>query len=419
MSRPHNNFGYVLIVAGTAFIALLTLIPDPGGAREAAATPLYCVVCGSLGGVDVLLNLMLFVPLGIGLGLAGFSWRRALVVAGLLSFSIELLQLTVIAGRDASLGDIITNTTGGAFGALAGPHWRRVLLPARRSARRLALAYATLLCGIWLVTAWSLGLRLPTSAPWYGQWAPDLGNYKPFLGRVLGLKAGEMPLPPGRAPDQERLRDAVAARPTMAFKAVLGPMPARLAPVGAIHDEWQRQVILIGQDRNDLAFRVSLKGSGLKLRVPTVNLRNGMAGQPGDTVYASGGLRDGAFELESQVGTTHRSRRLPLTASWGWSLVLPWDSVLGEEARGLTALWIVGLLALLAHWSFLAGRAATTIPVVTAAILLWAIPNLAGFEHVHWSEWAAAAAGIGLGAVTAAAAFETGGGKGGRSSTPD
>ena len=407
MSRSQNSFGYRMTIAGVAFIALMTLIPDPGGAGEAAATPLYCVVCGSLGGVDVLLNVLLFVPFGVGLGLAGFSWKRALLLAGILSFGIELLQMKVIPGRDASLGDILMNSAGGTIGALAGAHWRRLLAPPPREARRLALLFGMALLCTWMVTAWSLAPRLPVSAPWYGQWAPDLGNYQPFLGKVLRVSAGGEPLLPGKAIDQDKTKDLVAASPSMAFRAVLGPRPSRLAPVGAIYDEWQRQVMLLGQDRQDLAFRVSLKASGLKLRVPTVNLKAGMAGVPGDTVEAFGALHDGSFELTSRIGGIVRTRHLPLSASWGWILVMPSDSVLGEEARGLTALWIIGLLGLVSHYGALGGKAGLAVAPTAAVLLLTAVPAAAGFPAAHWSEWVAAAMGILLGMVTAMATRES------------
>ncbi len=404
MPRSQRRLGNLLAVFGLVFIGLLTLVPHPSEAARAAATPLTCLVCGDMGGVDTFLNVLLFLPLGLGLGLAGFSWRRALTLALLLSFSIELLQMKVITGRDASLGDILTNTTGGTLGALLGIHWRRLVHPGRIEARRLALAWAVALLGTWAVSAWAFGPMYPVGAPWYGQWAPDLGNYAPFRGTLLTLEAGGEPLLPGRAIDDARLQDAVAANPAMAFRAVLGPMPYRLAPVGAIFDGRQRRVIVLGQERRDLVFVLRTRASILRLWTPTVNLRNGMAGQPGDTVDAEGALRNGAYVLNSRIGDVVRTRILPLSASWGWSLVTPWSSVLGEEVHGLTAIWIAGLVALLAYWSVRARGPALALPPVLSGLLIGAVPWAAGFPPAHWSEWAAACVGIALGAVLAVAA---------------
>ena len=59
------------------------------------------------------------------------------MAAFILAAGIETLQLTVIPGRDASLSDLLTDTTGGAVGALLASQWRRLILPDHRTARTL------------------------------------------------------------------------------------------------------------------------------------------------------------------------------------------------------------------------------------------------------------------------------------------
>lgn len=393
MSSRQRRFGYCLAAFGVIFIFLLTLFPQPSEVAKVAATPLTCLVCGDVGGVDTFLNLLLFVPLGLGLGLAGFSWRRALALSFLLSLCIELLQLVAIVGRDASLGDVLTNTTGGSIGALLGVHWRRLVHASRSDARRLALGWAATLLGIWAVSAWTLGPTYPVGSPWYGQWAADLGYMAPFRGTPLEVSAGGIPLPPGRALDQPRLKAAVESNPEMTVRAVLALPPHRFAPIGSIMDAEHREVIFLGQERQDLGFRLRMRATVLKLRVPTVNLRNGMAGQPGDTVDAEAALRGGAFELRSRIGGVIRTRTLPLSASWGWSLVTPWSSVLGEEVNELTAVWIFGLIALLAYWSASAGGSSLVLIPATIFVILVVVPWAAKFQAAHWTEWAGAFAG--------------------------
>jgi VanZ family protein len=87
--------------------------------------------------VDVFLNLLLFAPLGAGLRLAGWRWRSVVAAAALVSFTVELLQFTVVTGRDASLSDLVTNTTGAAVAAALAARWRAIVLPAPRAAARL------------------------------------------------------------------------------------------------------------------------------------------------------------------------------------------------------------------------------------------------------------------------------------------
>jgi hypothetical protein len=404
MSHRQRHLGYAIAALGLLFIAGLTLVPQPDQAAEAAATPLSCIVCGEFGGVDFLLNILLFIPLGIGLAVAGFSWRRTVVLAGLLTFGIELLQMNVIAGRDASLGDILTNTLGGGIGAALGTHWRTLVFPRPVAARRLAVSWALVLFWIWAGTAWALGPTWPQGVRWYGQWANDLGYLAPFLGKPLMVTAGGEPLPPGPSIDQSLLEDAVAARPELAVRAVLaGPTP-KFAPIGSIMDEWRREIMFLGQDGQALEFRLRMRAALFKLRNPTVALPHALSGHPGDTVDAEGALRDGVFELSARDGDRVSSRRLPLSASWGWSLVLPWRYAFGPEVYLLTALWIAGLLGLLAYWSLLAGAATIMALPLSILTLLVVIPSAASLRPVHWTEWLAAGVGTLLGGLAARSA---------------
>jgi hypothetical protein len=393
MSLPQRRLGSRLALGGILLIWALTLMPTPEEAGRAAATPVYCILCGDTGSVDFLLNILLFIPLGLGLRLAGFSWRRTVLLTALLTCGIELLQMKAIAGRDASLGDILANTTGGGIGALIGAGWRRLVLPAEGQARRLAVAYALLLVGVWCGTAWALGPDFPREGRWFGASAPELGNFERFLGEPLVVTAGGEPLLTGPLYDQDQLTRALAADPVMAFRAVMAGPTSGLAPIGLIVDDREGDVLLIGQDGSDLAFELRMRATLLKLRNPRVSLHHGLAGAPGDTVEAQGALRNGVLELSSRNGGRVHIRRLPVSASWGWILVVPWDPILGNSARGLTALWIAGLLGILSYWSLRGGGITVGTLPVTTGILLGIVPWAAGFPPAHWSEWVAALLG--------------------------
>lgn len=397
MSLRQRRIGSRLALGGILLICALTLMPTPEEAGRAAATPVYCILCGDTGSVDFFLNILLFIPLGLGLRLAGFSWRRTVVLAALLSCGIELLQMKAIAGRDASLGDILANTTGGGLGAVVGSEWRKLVLPTAHMARRLAAAWALTIVGAWCVTAWALGPSLPREGQWFGASAPELGNFDRFPGKPIAVVAGGEPLLTGPLFDQAQLRESLAAGPAISFRAVLAGPTRALAPIGLIVDDQVGDVILIGQEGRDLAFELRMRASLLKLRNPRVTLPDGLAGVPGDTLDAQGALRRGAFELISRNGDRVRTRHLPLSASWGWNLVVPWDPVLGTGAHALTALWIAGLLALLGYWSSLGGASTLGAIPLTTGILLGVVPWAAGFPPAHWSEWAAALFGTVVG----------------------
>jgi hypothetical protein len=397
MTRRQRHIGTALVTCGLAFIGAMTLIPHPEEAARSAMTPITCVVCGELGTVDVILNVLLFVPLGLGLGLARFSWRRALVLGAVLSFGIELLQMKVIAGRDASLGDLLTNTLGAGLGAWLTVIWPRLFRPNLPTARSLALGWAALIVVIFAGTALALRPAWPTGVPWWGQWAPDLGHLAQFPGRVLSVSAASIPLPPGRALDQRQLEAALTANTELTATAVLGSPTVGLAPIASIFDAEQREVVLLGQDGGDLVWRVRMWSAKLGLRNPGVRLPGALGSRAGDTITATGRLAGPEFRIGATHGRTERSWTLPFTASWGWSLLLPWPYAFGPEVRVLTALWVAGLLMPIGLWGARGRRFGGALMVATPVVLLALIPAAAQFAPVHWTEWLAAALGLGAG----------------------
>lgn len=79
----------------------------------------------------LLLNVVLFVPLGAGLALlTSWSWWRVALAAAAASTVVELLQL--VLPRDPDPLDVVTNTLGALVGALAVSAFvRRRRRPAR------------------------------------------------------------------------------------------------------------------------------------------------------------------------------------------------------------------------------------------------------------------------------------------------
>ena len=397
MPHQQRRLGLAVAAAGVLFVASMTLFPSP----QPSIIPLSCLICGERAGVDTILNVLLFIPLGLGLALAGFSGRRTVVLAALVSLFVEVMQLQFIAGRDASIGDLITNTTGGAVGAFLGLHWQALVFPHRRRALPLAVAWGAGMVLVWACTAWALAPQWPHDLPWLGQWAPELEYFDRFDGKVLMATAAGEALPPGLPINQGRFEAAISGRPDIGVRAVLGAPSSRIAPIGAVMDEWSRTLVLLGQEGQDLVFRVRMRSVLLRLRNPIVALPRAFAGMPGDTVDAEGALRNGVFELSVRNGDRLRTRSLPLSASWGWSLVLPWDYALGTEAHLLTGLWIVGLVGVLAYWGMVAGVMGWMGSLGTAIFLLTGIPRFFGLPSAHWSEWVAAGFGLLLGGVAA------------------
>ena len=133
---PVRRLGAVVASVGLVAILVLTLVPNPRQTPVADETALLCLVCGESGGADVVLNLLLFIPLGAGLALLGWPWARVVAVCALLSLGVETLQYVLHTGRDASLSDLLTNTTSGAVAAAIVRRLDLLVAPGAVSARR-------------------------------------------------------------------------------------------------------------------------------------------------------------------------------------------------------------------------------------------------------------------------------------------
>lgn len=126
-----------------------------------------------------MLNIALFTPLGIALAAYGWSPRKALLQAVVLSASLELIEI-FNPGRDSALGDVVFNTLGAAAGSFivaTGVWWLR---PSEQLGLRLsllAIGAATAVCPF---SAYALQPSFPRTRQ-YGQWTPELGH---AVGRV-------------------------------------------------------------------------------------------------------------------------------------------------------------------------------------------------------------------------------------------
>lgn len=90
--------------------------------------------------VDMVLNILLYVPLGIALAMrpAPSSWRRVLIWAVLLSLTTEWSQV-YSHGRVPSTTDLVTNVVGAWLGAVVWLRWRAQNAQDARGSRVSAL----------------------------------------------------------------------------------------------------------------------------------------------------------------------------------------------------------------------------------------------------------------------------------------
>jgi VanZ like family len=394
-------WGAALTVVGVLGIAMATLVPTPEMADRVAELPVTCLVCGELGGTDVALNLLLFAPFAAGLTLLGVRPSRVLLVAGLMSLTIETLQISWIPGRDASLSDLLTNTSGATLTALL-VHARALFLqPKAKEAR--ALAVAALLC--WMIieaaTAWSLAPALPESRYW-GQWAADLGFLDLFTGTVQRATVAGDSLPPGRIMDSHGVRERLLKTGgPISADAITGTMPEGLAPIISIFDDHHREILLLGQQRTTILFRLRTRVNEFRLRPPAIRIEDAVSPLAGEQLHLTASYDGGFYRLRVDADGRIIERTLAASPNWGWSFFIPFENyAFGSNQRILTALWIAGLLLPLGYWMTRAGgRGAPLSVAALVAVTLLVVPLLFRLPAVHLSEWGAAALGLSLGSL--------------------
>ncbi|MBK5187116.1 MAG: VanZ family protein [Gemmatimonadaceae bacterium] len=384
------------------FIAVLTLSPQYGATKP---PPSLCLLCGDTSILDAFLNVLLFIPFGMGMRLAGVSRRRAIAIALVTTITVEFLQLA-IPGRDTNLGDVFTNTFGAWVGIIGADIWRVVLLPSRRAGTRLASGWTLLWVLMLTASAELTHISLPNTTAW-GVWNPGLLHHDYFPGTILSATAGGL-----RAPDaisatsadvRRRLSsDSVVVRATVLGAVATGPVSA----IAAVYDYKRSQIFMLGQRKGNLIFSLRMRTADAMVATPDIRLDTVFPRErpaTPDTVEVAGGLIHHQLWISATRHGVTRERTQPIDAGLGWSYFLPFDYEYGWEAPWLTVLWLAGLSAPAMYWATRAGpRAILAVGAVLAASLL-AIPLATSVHTTAWWEWLALAIGASIGVLLGAA----------------
>jgi hypothetical protein len=377
-----------LSVATTALVILaFTVIPS----GETKVSPMLgCLVCGEHGVADVIRNILLFMPFGAALGIARTRVSRALLIGAALSAAIELAQFW-IPGRDSSVSDVVANTLGTTLGCLLPHVGRHVLTLDDRASALLTLLFAGLVCAVTASTGVLLRPAFPRSI-YYGQWTPHLGHLATYRGRVLEAQLGDMPIPSTRLDSSSVMRRLLDAGAPLDVRAIAGPAVPKLASLVSVYDDSQREIFLLGPDRQDLVFRYRTRSTAWRLEQPDLRVPGALAAvQPGDT------LRIAVWPDPSGYCLLHngvRACRLGFTAGRGWSLLLFPRGLSRWFMRILDTSWIA---ALLVPVGFCAGRRAMVWAGLTLLVGLALMPVLLGLRPSPPWEWLGGLAGVLLG----------------------
>jgi len=408
-ARPAlQTVAIALLVASLIAIAVLTLTPAEGTAEIS----FWCWKCGERPAVDLLLNILLFVPLGAALGLYGARFRGAAVFALSCTCLIEALQFFAVPGRYASARDIIANFSGALFGYALARNWRILVVPSHGAARILATVAAIVWLGTQAFTAWALGIW-PPPEPWWAQLRPAHDDYPAvFTDQIVGISVGSIQI---RDSDELSSDDADAIRQQILagapFRVVVadveptrGEAPMAIISAGPVYD-----VARWAQDERDAVLSVTVRGTRFGLRTPSIRIADVFPKARGDTVALAGSYRHGWYELQTESKSGARHRELSASPSWGWAFLLPFPLwTFGSSVFWLTGLYLAAVWCLLGYWngrSVGAGKVTVAVSRMAIGTLLGLglVPILFELPIAHWSEWVAGMVGGSVGWIIARA----------------
>ena len=413
-----RRLGVATVILFAAVIGALTLRPEV----SAGILPYWCFKCGALFLSDWILNAVLFLPFGFGVGLAWRSPAKGLVIACVFSVIIELAQRYVIPGRYPSLGDITFNSLGGLLGALAGSRWRTLLVPRAPVARRLAILTTMAWLSVIGFCGWAMYPSLPKLDYW-GQLVADLGYLDAFPGRLIAARLGDQPFPPTRIRDSYRVRELFQdERAQVAASVLPGRRTSRVAPVVSMFTQDQQETFILGQAGGSLIVRLRRRASDAGLWSPDALLDNVFSGSGGGSVpiVIHAQLSPRGVALAAWAGSDAGAQPPPgaqrsytdFGPALGWSLLLPANSLGGLTRVVLTMFWLALLAAPGAYWwaagcytmhsrNVLASRRFAGPALAAILIGLGALPWLQGVHMAPVSTWLATIAAVALSAAAA------------------
>jgi hypothetical protein len=364
----------------------------------------------------------LFVPLGIGLVLSGLSGKRVLLVVCALSGLIEAAQFLTIPGRDAAIGDVLSNILGGAVGLAVARYATRWLRPPPRLAKRLAMGWATIWLAIQIVSNFSFAPSLPDSQ-YYGQIARVFWNFAVFPGAVISASIGDVRIPNTALTESHRARRLLLEGATVATTVVPAELTLDVAPIVRVVDGKKNEIVLLAQNGESLVFGIHTGAAVLRLR-PLLFALPGVFPAPAlipssdaDTLTLSGRYAPSSVRMNTESRSATQERSIPLTTSLGWTLWLPFQWFIEGTRLELVVSWIwltclamplgFWFVSINDPWTF-RERFRHWVPVVLAGSVLLcaglvAVPIAFGLSPASLADWLATLAGIvvggGLGAL--------------------
>ena len=374
------NLRTVFLALAVLAICVATLRP---AGDEIAPGWSFTLASGDEALAEVIQNLLLFIPFGVAIAMRGVRWRNVLLAGLALSFTVEFLQQW-IPGRDPSVGDIVLNATSTLIGGIicwTAPRW---LYPTEQRAPWFALGAAALAATAWLGTGWLFQPSFPQTT-YYDRWTPDIPQWPNYDGHVIWATFGTVALEQGKIAAGEQ---SLAADMPVFVHLSAGPPTDSRAPVLVINDIHNRDILIVGVDREDLLTVYRTRAAALTLARPDLRARHALATvQLGDTLT----VRVTRDCINTACG-------LGYTIGDGWKLIFfpqhfpPWGLAL------LNATWVGGGLLWVGLWGSLGHRHWATGGALLLVVATLALgPRLVGLNATPLTEWLGGVTGLTVG----------------------
>ena len=232
---------------------------------------------------------------------------------------------------------------------------------------------------------------------------------------------GDLGIPDARFTQSAKARELLFRGATVRTTIVPDGRTSGVAPIVRIPDDEEREIVLLAQQDDNLVFGVRTGAAVLRLRPPFFALPNafsalapGDKGRTRDTLTVS--ARYSPREVAIWANTSTRlERRIPITASLGWTMLLPFQWFIeGTRVEQIvTSIWIACLLLPIGYWGTWIVRSALAretrripmlaIPIALAVLYcgLVLVPRAFGASAAPATDWLAALIGMLLGAALA------------------
>ena len=346
-----------LALAWLAGLVAITL--TPGGGRMARILSV-CLICGPRGSADALLNVILFLPLGLLIGLRRGPALALLVGVGL-SAGVETWQL-LLTGRYSNVGDVVWNGLGAGLGAAATPHLRDWLLD---GSRPLGRVLAVALPATWLLAA---GLLLSPIAGDRPYSVDHLASASALQGFTDWQAAGSLARSASTGEDPTVAGARLDLEPgggwTLAARATRAPLSRELLPIVGAYDTKATPIRVLGADREDLVLWESTWAPVMHFDYASHHLYGALVDhQVGDTFTVSASSTGG-----DQVCLTAASRQScgpRIAPARTWTLLRSHEHASEATKRRIDIAW----MATLTLWIGLLGGSARSTLVTAGAFV--------------------------------------------------